>query len=91
MSKKCPISASYCIEERCQWWREYATDCAISVVVDKLIGKEKETDSVNKRLKPLKVIENMGVCPTCYKLLSAIRKGERCIGCDQLLDWSDYE
>lgn len=46
MSKKCPITTSYCIEERCQWWRKYAADCAIGVVADKLLSaiREKSKD-----------------------------------------------
>lgn len=33
MSKRCPFYG-FCNEECCQWWRAYANDCAIGVLVD---------------------------------------------------------
>ena len=37
--KLCPMKAGkvllpVCTEEECQWWRKYANDCAIGVLVD---------------------------------------------------------
>lgn len=36
MRKLCPITGHSCKEELCVWWREYADQCAIPLIVGAL-------------------------------------------------------